>query len=31
VRADILALLREGRDDTGLTAVYVSHDLAPRV
>jgi oligopeptide/dipeptide ABC transporter ATP-binding protein len=28
VRAGILALLREVRDDMGLTAVYISHDLA---
>ena len=28
VRAGILALLREVRDAMGLTAVYISHDLA---
>ncbi|WP_395710540.1 ABC transporter ATP-binding protein [Reyranella sp.] len=28
VRAGILALMREVRDDMGLTAIYISHDLA---
>src|SRR5258708_40230631 len=28
VRAGILALMREGREAMGLSAVYISHDLA---